>query len=169
MDKPAKAHRAPSAGRSADKKKPAEKAAEKGGFNAKVGRLPPSRARSTPAPLALFGQTTDQHPYLSLQAFAPTSGRNANLQGRRKAEKDQTRLHVPRVDRTPDDEPPPVVVAVVGPPGVGKSTLMKSLVKRFTKHNLSEIRGPVTVVSGASSCRAAAPAQVGRLLRMPRS
>lgn len=32
---------------------------------------------------------------------------------------------------------------------VGKSTLLKSLVKRFTKHNLGEVRGPVTVVSGA--------------------
>ena len=33
---------------------------------------------------------------------------------------------------------------------------MKSLVKRFTKHNLSEIRGPVTVVSGALSARSGA-------------
>lgn len=48
-DKPAKAHRAPSAGRSADKKKPADKAAEKGGFNAKVG-LRSSTARSSPSP-----------------------------------------------------------------------------------------------------------------------
>lgn len=29
----------------------------------------------------------------------------------------EKRLHVPMVDRTPE-EPPPVVVAVVGPPGV---------------------------------------------------
>ncbi|ANB15681.1 GTPase BMS1 [Sugiyamaella lignohabitans] len=51
------------------------------------------------------------------------------------------------VDRTPD-EPPPVIVAVVGPPGTGKTTLIKSLVRRFTKHTLSEIKGPITVVSG---------------------
>ncbi|KAJ3398596.1 Glycoside hydrolase 2 (Mannanase, beta-galactosidase), partial [Chytridiales sp. JEL 0842] len=62
-------------------------------------------------------------------------------------DKDQTRLHVPMVDRTPL-EPPPVVVAVVGPPGSGKTTLIRSLVKRYTKHNLTEINGPVTVVSG---------------------
>ena len=31
---------------------------------------------------------------------------------------------------------------------MGKTTLIKSLVKRFTKQTLSEIRGPVTVVSG---------------------
>ncbi|KAH9849525.1 hypothetical protein C2E23DRAFT_363419 [Lenzites betulinus] len=82
------------------------------------------------------------------KAFAPKSGRNADRQGRRTAERDQTRLHVPLVDRTPDDQPPPVVVAVVGPPGVGKTTLMKSLIRRYTKQTLNHIQGPVTVVSG---------------------
>jgi ribosome biogenesis protein BMS1 len=84
----------------------------------------------------------------SLQAFAPKSGRRAEKQGRRNAELDQSRLHVPLVNRTPDDQPPPVVVAVVGPPGVGKSTLVKSLVRRYTKQTMNEIKGPVTVVSG---------------------
>jgi hypothetical protein len=32
----------------------------------------------------------------------------------------EKRLHVPMVDRTPE-EPPPVVIAVVGPPGVTSS------------------------------------------------
>ncbi|KAJ3328140.1 Glycoside hydrolase 2 (Mannanase, beta-galactosidase) [Blyttiomyces sp. JEL0837] len=62
-------------------------------------------------------------------------------------DKDQTRLHVPLVDRTPL-EPPPMIIAVVGPPKTGKTTLIKSLVKRYTKHNLTEITGPITVVSG---------------------
>ena len=82
------------------------------------------------------------------KAFAPRSGRRAERQGRRAAEKDQSRLHVPLVDRTPDDIPPPVIVAILGPPGVGKSTLIKSLVRRYTKQTLTDIRGPVTVVSG---------------------
>lgn len=67
---------------------------------------------------------------------------------RRKAELDQQRLHVPLVDRTPEKEPPPVIVAVVGPEGVGKTTLMRSLIRRYTKHTIANIAGPVTVVSG---------------------
>ncbi|KAJ1650452.1 Glycoside hydrolase 2 (Mannanase, beta-galactosidase) [Dispira simplex] len=65
----------------------------------------------------------------------------------RNFEKNERRLHVPLVDRTPE-VPPPVVIAVVGPPKTGKTTLIKSLVKRYTKHNLQEVKGPITVVSG---------------------
>ena len=83
-----------------------------------------------------------------LQAFAPKSGRRADRQGRRNVERDQTRLHVPLVNRTPEDEPPPIIVAIVGPPGVGKTTLLKSLIRRYTKQTLTEAKGPITVVSG---------------------
>ena len=62
-------------------------------------------------------------------------------------ELNEKKLHVPQIDRTPV-EPPPIVVAVVGPPGTGKSTLIRCLVKKYTRQNLSEIRGPITVVSG---------------------
>lgn len=43
---------------------------------------------------------------------------------------------------------PPIVVTVVGPPGVGKTTLIQALVKRFTKHKLTAVTGPITVVTG---------------------
>ena len=82
------------------------------------------------------------------QAFAPKSGRRADRQARRAVERDQTRLHVPLVNRTPDEDPPPVIVAIVGPPGVGKTILLKSLVRRFTKQTLNHAQGPITVVSG---------------------
>jgi len=41
-----------------------------------------------------------------------------------------------------------VIVAIVGPPGVGKTTLLKSLIRRYTKQTLNDIKGPVAVVSG---------------------
>ncbi|KAL4080833.1 DUF663-domain-containing protein [Scleroderma citrinum] len=82
------------------------------------------------------------------KAFAPKSSRRAERQGRRNVEREQTRLHVPLVDRTPDDIPPPVIVAVVGPSGVGKTTLLKSLVRRYSKQTLQDAQGPITVVAG---------------------
>lgn len=45
-------------------------------------------------------------------------------------------------------EPPPLVIAVVGPPGSGKSTVIRSLVKRYTRQTLHEIKGPITIVTG---------------------
>ncbi|XP_030630744.1 ribosome biogenesis protein BMS1 homolog isoform X2 [Chanos chanos] len=55
--------------------------------------------------------------------------------------------HIPLVDRTPL-EPPPVVVVVVGPPKVGKSTLIRCLIKNYTRQKLADICGPITIVSG---------------------
>ncbi|XP_037611429.1 ribosome biogenesis protein BMS1 homolog isoform X1 [Sebastes umbrosus] len=55
--------------------------------------------------------------------------------------------HIPHVDRT-SLEPPPIVIVVVGPPKVGKSTLIRCLIKNFTRQKLGDICGPVTIVSG---------------------
>lgn len=82
------------------------------------------------------------------KAFISANINVAQKQILRNAEKDQKRFHVPLADRTPEDEPPPIIVAVVGPEGVGKTTLMRSLIRRYTKHTLAEIKGPVTVVTG---------------------
>ncbi|WOL09219.1 hypothetical protein Cni_G17972 [Canna indica] len=81
------------------------------------------------------------------KAFAFNSSVKAKRLQARSAEKEQRRLHVPTIDRSTGEEPPFVVV-VQGPPKVGKSLLIKCLVKHFTKHNISEVRGPITVVSG---------------------
>ncbi|CEG78865.1 Putative GTP-binding protein AARP2 involved in 40S ribosome biogenesis [Rhizopus microsporus] len=81
------------------------------------------------------------------KTFTFQSAGRAEKTARRNFDLGEKKLHVPLVDRTPI-EAPPVVIAVVGPPGTGKSTLIRSLVKRYTKHNLNEIKGPITVVSG---------------------
>ncbi|KAG2541016.1 ribosome biogenesis protein bms1-like [Panicum virgatum] len=81
------------------------------------------------------------------KAFAFQSATKAKRLQARSAEIEQRRLHVPIMDRS-IGEPPPFVVVVQGPPQVGKSLLIKCLVKHYTKQNLSEVRGPITVVSG---------------------
>ncbi|XP_062215688.1 uncharacterized protein LOC133916163 [Phragmites australis] len=83
------------------------------------------------------------------KAFAFRSAAKAKRLQARSAEIEQRRLHVPIMDRS-IGEPPPFVVVVQGPPQVGKSLLIKCLVKHYTKQNLSEVRGPITVVSGKS-------------------
>lgn len=81
------------------------------------------------------------------KAFAFNSAVRAERRFRRKQDLDTKKQHVPSVDRTPI-EPPPIVVTVVGPPKVGKSTLINNLIKLFTRVPLTEIKGPVTIVIG---------------------
>ena len=40
------------------------------------------------------------------------------------------------------------MVLVQGPRGVGKTTLIKNLVKHYTKQSIGEVKGPITLVSG---------------------
>lgn len=83
----------------------------------------------------------------AVQAFALRSVASATRRTRRRLDQEEKKQHAPLVDRTPE-EPPPVLVAVVGPPGVGKSTVIRSLVHHYTGQNLTKINGPITVVSG---------------------
>ncbi|KAJ0806221.1 putative ribosome biogenesis protein Bms1/Tsr1 [Helianthus annuus] len=81
------------------------------------------------------------------KAFAFNSTVKAKRLQSRATEKEQRRLHIPTIDRT-TGEPAPYVIVVHGPPQVGKSLLIKSLIKHYTKHNISEVKGPITIVSG---------------------
>ncbi|XP_026387871.1 ribosome biogenesis protein BMS1 homolog isoform X1 [Papaver somniferum] len=47
-----------------------------------------------------------------------------------------------------EEEPAPYVILVQGPPNVGKSLLIKSLVKFYTKRSIKDIRGPITIIAG---------------------
>ncbi|KAI4095736.1 MAG: hypothetical protein LQ344_001453 [Seirophora lacunosa] len=80
------------------------------------------------------------------KAFAFAKPGKLQKQASRSHDIKEKRLHVPQIDRLPS-EPPPTIVAVVGPPGVGKTTLIKSIIKRYTKYTLSQPVGPLTVVT----------------------
>ncbi|KAL7289737.1 hypothetical protein TKK_0016345 [Trichogramma kaykai] len=113
-----KKHRERNAGRKADKKK-----------DKNAANLPEDPKQRNP------------------KAFTFNSAIKAERRFRRKQDIDAKRTHVPVVDRTPL-EPPPVLVALVGPRKSGKSTLMQCLIKSFSKNPLSSITGPVTMVTG---------------------
>ncbi len=55
----------------------------------------------------------------------------------------------PETDET--DDQPPFVVVVQGPKKSGKTTLIKSLVKHYTRHKINSVHGTVTVRSGKNS------------------
>jgi len=80
------------------------------------------------------------------KAFAINSAQRAERNFRRKEDLTAKKQHIPVVDQTPD-VPPPVLIAVVGPPKVGKTTLIKNLIKSFTRTNVTEIKGPITIVT----------------------
>uniref|UniRef100_F1KTP3 Ribosome biogenesis protein BMS1 n=1 Tax=Ascaris suum TaxID=6253 RepID=F1KTP3_ASCSU len=89
------------------------------------------------------GKTKGSNP----KAFTFRSAIKAARAIRRTADKDEKKKHIPVVDRTPL-EPPPIIVAIVGPAKVGKSTLLRCLVKHYVRQTISEIRGPITIVTG---------------------
>jgi ribosome biogenesis protein BMS1 len=82
------------------------------------------------------------------KAFTVKSRVKAARQVQRNLDREHKKEYVKQVSKTPLFDPPPIIVAVVGPTGCGKSTLLKSFVKKFTKHNIGEIQGPITVVTG---------------------
>lgn len=81
------------------------------------------------------------------KAFAVGSAVQAARKFRRTQDLKQRKEHIPVVDRTPL-EPPPILIAIVGPPKVGKSLLIKSLIKSYTRQPLTSMKGPVTLVTG---------------------
>lgn len=65
----------------------------------------------------------------------------------RNLDRAQKKELIPLINRE-EELPPPALVVVMGPKGVGKSTLIRSLVKIYTGQNLSDTVGPITVIAG---------------------
>lgn len=85
----------------------------------------------------------------NLKAFSFQSVIKTRKIQKRNADRAHKREHAPIVNRTTSEcIEPPVIVAVVGPRQTGKSTLIKNLVKHYSKRIISDITGPITVVSG---------------------
>ncbi|GFP82885.1 ribosome biogenesis protein bms1 homolog [Phtheirospermum japonicum] len=120
---------------------------EQGHKSHRIRKSGASAKKSKSKPISNEGLTKEQKKLNNPKAFAYTSSVKAKRLQSRATEKEQKRLHIPTIDRT-IGEPAPFVVVVQGPPQVGKSLLIKSLVKHYTKHNLPEVRGPLTIVSG---------------------
>ncbi|RLN52722.1 hypothetical protein BBJ28_00016464 [Nothophytophthora sp. Chile5] len=81
------------------------------------------------------------------KAFGVAKAGRARKTIQRNLDRAHRKEYVPQQNRG-EELPPPISVVVMGPPGSGKSTVIRSLVKRYTRHNLVEVNGPVTVVSG---------------------
>lgn len=95
------------------------------------------------------GTRVDRH---NVRAFSVANVGRTKRGIQRNLDRSQKKEYVPLNDRRTDvtHETPPSVVVVMGPSGVGKSTLIRSLVKLYTNHNLTTITGPINVVTGKS-------------------
>lgn len=125
-----KSHRKAKAGRKAEKRKNAVKK-KNSGDDGGLGDLGGG------------GDARQRNP----KAFGFNSRGGTKAARARSADKEQRRLHAPMVEKAADTAPP-FLVLVHGPPQVGKSTLIKCLVRHYARQSLSEVKGPVTVVSG---------------------
>lgn len=96
------------------------------------------RAREDTAPNGLHAK----------RAFGVAKLGRSKRTAQRTADKDQAKQVLPQLDRTSKSKPPPIVVVVAGPKGSGKSTLIRSVVKLYSRHSLKDVLGPITVVLG---------------------
>ncbi|KAF7636072.1 Bms1-type G domain-containing protein [Meloidogyne graminicola] len=80
------------------------------------------------------------------KAFKFRSAIKAQKLIRRAADLSEKKKHIPIIERLVDT-PPPLFVAIVGPPKVGKSLLLRCLIKNYVSQTITEIKGPVTIVT----------------------
>ena len=81
------------------------------------------------------------------KAFSVANIGRTKREGQRNMDRAQKKELVPLTDRTEEIDPPPIIVVVMGPKGVGKSTLIRSLIKLWSGQNLKSTNGSINVVS----------------------
>ncbi len=81
------------------------------------------------------------------KAFSVANIGRTKREGQRNMDRAQKKELVPLVDRTEEIDPPPIIVVIMGPKGVGKSTLIRSLIKLWSGQNLKSTNGSINVVS----------------------
>jgi ribosome biogenesis protein BMS1 len=91
-----------------------------------------------------LGQSTERH---NPRAFSVANIVRTKKLQQRNLDRAQKKEVVPLINRA-QEEPPPALVVVMGPAGVGKSTLIRSLVKMYTGQNVTDTKGPITSVAG---------------------
>jgi len=92
-------------------------------------------------------RTVEQKKASNPRAYSMKSVNRARVIIQKRADTAQKAAKLPQVRRV-GSEPPPDLIAVVGPSGVGKSTLIKSLIKNIAKRTLTSTVGPITTVAG---------------------
>ncbi|KAL3317220.1 Glycoside hydrolase 2 (Mannanase, beta-galactosidase) [Cichlidogyrus casuarinus] len=80
------------------------------------------------------------------KAFAIQKTVKATRMVQRTLDHQINKYHLPTSQRIVD-VPPPLVVALVGPPRSGKSTLLRGLLKHFARQTINLVTGPITVVA----------------------
>lgn len=80
----------------------------------------------------------------NLKAYAIQNVRETRYKLQRKAQIEYGTAKLPRITRQ-GATPAPDMVAIIGSPGVGKTTLTKALVRAYTGKSVTDPRGPITV------------------------
>eukprot|EP00520_Triparma_pacifica_P003567 CAMPEP_0118637182 /NCGR_PEP_ID=MMETSP0785-20121206/3017_1 /TAXON_ID=91992 /ORGANISM="Bolidomonas pacifica, Strain CCMP 1866" /LENGTH=512 /DNA_ID=CAMNT_0006528353 /DNA_START=150 /DNA_END=1685 /DNA_ORIENTATION=+ len=133
MDAPAqKTHNKTKAGRGAKEKKKVKLSVEKGTANKKGKNVRAFGVANTVRTKRNMQRNLDK---THQKEYAPSDN------DRRVSEHGDPALSPSQI------RAPPVTIVVMGPPKCGKSTLIRSLVKVYTNHNLTNVVGPVTVVA----------------------
>mmetsp|Transcript_2355 Transcript_2355/g.5433 ORF Transcript_2355/g.5433 Transcript_2355/m.5433 type:complete len:1254 (-) Transcript_2355:1441-5202(-) len=124
-----------------------EDAAKKKHHASKTGAKAHKKAHAKLAKDSSSGVGARHSQQSNFKAFTVAHTNRKKVEQQRRLDKAHNKHVVQLVDRQAK-QPPPVSIVVQGPPGCGKSTLIRSLVKKWTRHTVTNIEGPITVVTG---------------------